>query len=557
VTPKTYGEIIYNDTLIGKHLVRTFVFRPEVTWLPDTTYEIRVTNVKSALPTYRAPQEFVYTFTTEATPSITAVLPEHDTTIRPDTAWRVVLDKPNESLSEYEFRLAPDIEVTAELDQTKKEYTITPKTSLSQGGKYSLEIFRRDVRYLFGTDTVAKQEEAQSVWQGSWPVREAPGIASFSPAGQTVPLATNLEVVFSENVDFDSFKEQVTIEPVIAGEWQTTDYKTITFKPAALTKETTYTVTLKAGLQTYAGGFLTEDAVHSFTTIGLVKLSGSTPADKAQGISVAGSVRMNFNQTVDHASAQSAFSINPQTAGTLSWEGETMVFKPDNPLAYNTIYTVTLASGIKSQGGYDSTEVQAISFTTELSVTRLSVPFHRQEHNLSCEVATLVMALQYRGVNVSEATLISAIGFDPTPKANGVWGNPYQAFVGDIDGHQSSTGYGVYWDPVATAAKQYRPARVISGGKLSDITAEIKKGNPVIFWGTAGTGRRIDWKTPSGQSIMAVSGEHTRVAIGFIGSADNPTKIITLDPLFGEKYFSQSSFMANWAVLGYRGVVVE
>ncbi|MFA5051629.1 MAG: hypothetical protein WC544_01035 [Patescibacteria group bacterium] len=52
-------------------------------------------------------------------------------------------------------------------------------------------------------------------------------------------------------------------------------------------------------------------------------------------------------------------------------------------------------------------------------------------------------------------------------------------------------------------------------------------------------------------------GEHARVAIGFIGSADNPTKIITMDPIYGEKYFTRSSFEWNWGLLGNSGVVVE
>jgi len=79
----------------------------------------------------------------------------------------------------------------------------------------------------------------------------------------------------------------------------------------------------------------------------------------------------------------------------------------------------------------------------------------------------------------------------------------------------------------------------------------------VVIWGTAGTGKRIDWKTPQGGNVVAVSGEHARVAIGFIGPAENPSKIITMDPLYGEKYFTRSSFEWNWGLLGNSGVVIE
>ena len=79
----------------------------------------------------------------------------------------------------------------------------------------------------------------------------------------------------------------------------------------------------------------------------------------------------------------------------------------------------------------------------------------------------------------------------------------------------------------------------------------------MIVWGTAGSGSRIDWKTSQGGNVVAVNGEHTRLVIGFIGSADNPSKIITLDPLSGEKYFTRDSFLWNWGLLSNSGVVVE
>ena len=557
LTPTTFGEVRYENEIWDGHLSRAIIFRPEVTWLPGTTYELRLSNVKSALPSWRPPREFIFTFTTEDLPSIVSVAPATSDKIRADTFWRVELDKANDQLVEYEFRFNPAIELAATLSDDKKVYTLTPTAALSQGQEYALDILQKNIRYLFGTDTAARQEEAKSVWQGKWQVREAPGLLEFKPQGQGVTLKQEIQITFSENIDFDSFKESVSISPAAKGRWQSSDYKTVTFVPAGFTEDTTYTVVLKKGLKTYNGGYLEEESTHSFSTVGPVKVSQFSPSDQSQGFGVSNSVRITFNQAVDHFSAQSKFEISPSSDGDFQWDGLTLIFQPKAPLSFNTSYTVTIRQGVNGQSGYTLAQDQSATFTTELSVTKLSVAFHRQEHNLSCEVATLVMALAYRGINVSEETLINAIGFDPTPKKDGVWGNPHLAFVGDIDGHQPSTGYGVYWQPIATAAQKYRTARWFTGGQLADITAEIKKGNPVIFWGTAGSGSRIDWKTSQGGNVVAVNGEHTRVVTGFIGSADNPTKIITLDPLSGEKYFTQSAFLSNWAVLGNSGVVVE
>ncbi len=557
ITPSVYGEIRYEDMLFNDHFVRQVVFKPELTWLPNTTYQVKISNIKSAFPTYRKPKEQTLIFTTEPAPEITTVLPSQEETIRADTKWQVELNKTNESLIDYEFIFDPVIEVETVLGQDKKTYIIEPKSLLSQGQTYNLEIFKKIVRYHFGTKKIAYQSEPESVWKGSWQVREAPGIESFKPQGNNVSLNDQIVIAFDENVDFDSFKENVTIDPELIGSWQTEDYKTVSFVPDELVKDTTYIVTLKAGLKTFEGGYLAEDSVHNFITLGPAKLSGSSPGNGSQGISVNSSVRMTFDQAVDHNSAESSFSILPEVSGSFTWDGNTMIFQPAEPFAFNITHTVTLAAGIDSASGYDSEKDFVFNFATELSVTKLNVSFHRQEHNLSCEIATLVMALSFRGVNVSEAAIIEAIGVDPTPKSDGVWGNPHVAFVGDIDGRQPSTGYGVYWQPIATAAQAYREASWFTGWNLSHLTAEIKKGNPVIVWGTAGSGTRIDWKTPEGGNVVAVNGEHTRLVIGFIGSADNPTKIITLDPLSGEKYFTKSSFLWNWGLLGNSGVVVE
>lgn len=122
----------------------------------------------------------------------------------------------------------------------------------------------------------------------------------------------------------------------------------------------------------------------------------------------------------------------------------------------------------------------------------LDVPAYIQERALSCEVATLKMALAYKGVTVSENELMGHVGYDPTPHVGNTWGNPHQAFVGDIDGRQPTTGYGVYWEPIARAGAEYRPTEYFTNGTVQDLTYEIVRGNPVVVWGNTASGRRVD-----------------------------------------------------------------
>ena len=48
--------------------------------------------------------------------------------------------------------------------------------------------------------------------------------------------------VFDENVDFNSFKENVSITPELVGTWQTDDYKTLVYLTSAMQKDTKYEI---------------------------------------------------------------------------------------------------------------------------------------------------------------------------------------------------------------------------------------------------------------------------------------------------------------------------
>lgn len=555
--PQIYGEITYENNLFGRSLARTLVFTPELNFWPETTYQIKLINVKNALPSFLPAKEYTFSFTTESLPALLSVETDPEREIKADSLITLTFDKASRNLADYEFDLTPAVALGEKLSENGKTYTLIPKNLLSQGQEYALTVKRKVIRNYYQKEVIGFQAEPEKIWTGKFVVREAPYLENFRPTGQTVGLNEEIAVTFNEAVERSSFINSVVISPAVEGEWQSDDNQTFIYKKASLARDTLYRVTIGQGLKTQKSGYLAEDAVHTFKTIGPVKVVNFSPGEGATGVSVNRSLSVTFDPAVDHLSGQSHFSLVPAVEGDFSWEGEVMTFRPKTALSFNTAYQVTLTKGVKGKGGFNSESDFTASFTTEFSVTKLDVPFHRQEHNLSCEVATLVMVLAYRGINVSEAALIDYIGFDPTPKSGGVWGNPNLAFVGDIDGRQPSTGYGVYWDPVVKAASQYRTAYSFTSWTISDITGQIKKGNPVIFWGTAGSGQRIDWKTSQGGNVVAVSGEHTRVAIGFIGSADNPSKIITLDPLSGEKYFTVSSFLWNWGLLGYSGVVVE
>jgi len=288
-----------------------------------------------------------------------------------------------------------------------------------------------------------------------------------------------------------------------------------------------------------------------------VRVVGSFPQDGWTSVASDNSIKIRFNQDVNHVSAQSKFSIVPNISGNFSWKGDTLVFTPENSFSFNTRYNFFMASGVESGiGGFSSINGFASSFTTQESQTKLTIPVYLQQHALSCEAASLRMVLSYKGIEVSEDALIDRIGSDPTPHRGNIWGNPYVNFVGNINGKQMVNGYGVYWEPIRRVAQNYRAADSFENWDIGKLTDAILKSNPVIVWVYIKNGQPTYWNTPGGDRIYAVPDEHTVVVTGFVGTPSNPSQIIVNDPLVGEVNWDRDSFNKKWDAFGRSGVVI-
>lgn len=198
------------------------------------------------------------------------------------------------------------------------------------------------------------------------------------------------------------------------------------------------------------------------------------------------------------------------------------------------------------------------SLSDSNATIKLDVPYHKQEHALSCEIASLKMALNFYDIEISESELLAQLPYDTKTSRSkeNVWGDPDKGFVGNIDGTIPNNGYGVYEDPIVELGKKYRDTEKIKDASLRDILIEVSDKHPVIVWGTLASGRDISWKTKDGKSIKAIYGEHARVIIGFTGTLENPKNIILHDPVYGTITMSKDKFLKNWGLLGNKAVVV-
>jgi uncharacterized protein YvpB len=123
-----------------------------------------------------------------------------------------------------------------------------------------------------------------------------------------------------------------------------------------------------------------------------------------------------------------------------------------------------------------------------------NVPFTRQIYSLSCEAASLQMALAYYGIGASQDTILGVIGVDRTPPyydGSGTlhWGDPYQGFVGDPNGYENAgsgaaSGYGTYYSTIARAATTLggHVAQAGEGIPPSVIYAAAHNRQPVVAW---------------------------------------------------------------------------
>lgn len=556
IEPEIPGNWYFENRLSRLHLSREFRFEPLETWMPDTTYTITFDELRAIFDIGDPAQNVAYTFSSQKAPQVTSLAPDDSESLAPDTIFTVTLDQPNAGLALFDVKTDPPVEFIQAANDDKTVYTFTPIKTLAQGTRYSAEVLQNDIRVYRESGAVSFESEQRTVAIGAWKTVEAPGILHFAPTGTSVSRTTDVNIFFSHMPSVDVLAS-ISINPAVHGDW-TMEESTAIFSPVEpLQPDTTYTVTIPKNLSVDGGRFFESDADYIFTTLGAVKAVAYSPGAGATGVAVDRSIRIDFDQTVDHQSAEDAFSITPDVQGSFSWDGATLIFSPSSHMALDTGYTVKLISGIAGTSGTPSNREYAFTFNTQPTVVRLDVPYDRQDYALSCEVAALKMALAYKGVYVSEDELMSHVGYDPTPHNGDVWGNPYNAFVGDIRGKQSTTGYGVYWDPIARAASAYREAESFTNGAVQTLTHEIAKGNPIVVWGNAGTGKRVDWKTPDGETIYAFNGEHARTVKGFIGPLDNPTHIIVNDPLYGEIVYATPSFEANWATLFKSGVIIK
>jgi len=177
-----------------------------------------------------------------------------------------------------------------------------------------------------------------------------------------------------------------------------------------------------------------------------------------------------------------------------------------------------------------------------------------------CEVTSLAMLINYKGIPVNKMTLAEEIRKDLTPYSNDngkiYYGNPNAGFVGDIY-DSNKRGFGVYHRPIFELLSKYvgNDAVDLTGCSFSDLYFYLSKNIPVWVIVTSkfeplSESSFENWTTPEG-SIRITYSEHSVLVTGY-----DENYIYINDPMVNQRNIKKekNKFIASWEQMGKQAV---
>jgi len=562
LTPVTPGTWKYGTGKFGPLISDRLIFTPLESMSANSEYTVSLTNISPLSPAAPAQNgKHLFVFSIPPLPEVKTIEPA-DLSRNVKTDSGIVVDFDN-SISDnviLEFKLEPFIDLAVTYNDARTQAVVMPVVNLDQNTIYKFSIDRYPVVYSYQNKSVIKKSAPQTIFQSSFATVESANIKNVSPQGTSVLPDTPLVVQFKEPMDNQSVQNALKITPNTPGIYSWPQEDRLEFFPEnKWLINTSYRIDLAKSAKSLAGGTLSGEFSHSFTTIGPLKVLNSTPPDKTQAVSVSSVITLTFDQPPNQDSVANNLTLSPFVPGNISWDEHKIIYSPSTPLEKNTRYTVRLKSGTESLYGQSQASEYTFSFQTIPNTFELKVPLAKQHYTFTCYSAASQMALGFYGIAIDEVGFLNEIGFDTTGRsyARNVWGNPNVGIVGTYDG-SGSGGYGVHVDPVAKAIGKYRPVEVKHNWTIPELLAQVQKGHPVMVWWVNGVwpARDVSWYLPSGEKVYAVNGLHVEVVTGFTGDPDNPSVILTNDPWRGKRQYSPQTFSDLWRWFSNTALIV-
>jgi hypothetical protein len=178
-------------------------------------------------------------------------------------------------------------------------------------------------------------------------------VSAHSPTGTNVSAQSPvIGVTFSVPMNKATALAAFSILPNVAGNFTWAGNQLLYTLKYAFAPNQSYTVTVAKTATSVAGLTLAAQFSWSFRSGNVPAITFYTPTGSGVALSTNKMIRIVFNQPMDKASTEAAFTLVPAVAGGLSW------IPSNNELRYTfatkcaplTSYTVTLAATAKSAG---------------------------------------------------------------------------------------------------------------------------------------------------------------------------------------------------------------
>lgn len=205
-----------------------------------------------------------------------------------------------------------------------------------------------------------------------------PSVISVSPLNLAVNVSTQTDVTITFNEALDPATVSTSTIMLMDGATPVAgavSYSgvTATFNPSSkLDTIKFYGVRVTTGVTDIAGNPIAADFTSIFTTERSPAVTVTTPPSGALNVPVTAKVSAQFTKAMGAGSFNaSTFVVREggnDVAGTISVSGTNAVFDPTSNLLPNTVYTVTITTGVTDVSGNNMTANKVWSFTTGVNV---------------------------------------------------------------------------------------------------------------------------------------------------------------------------------------------
>ena len=209
-----------------------------------------------------------------------------------------------------------------------------------------------------------------------------PQVVSTTPSdGKTgVNINSTIDVTFSEEMDMDSLRTGIVVHdsldnPVIGNTTPSLDGLSVTFDPLfAYGYGQTYHATVLTTVKDLAGNNLVEEHTFSFTVQMeqiRPRVVNVEPVDQSQFVKRNTRVAVTFSEPMNSTSLANTIVIRDPGLDVVpitpqyNAENYTLVVRPDTPLEYQTLYTITVKQEAMDLAGNMLDREYTSSFTTE------------------------------------------------------------------------------------------------------------------------------------------------------------------------------------------------